>query len=113
MKREIFAKNILTRVKEPKKWFNAHYNMNLYRGCEHGCIYCDSRSQCYGIECFDRVQIKINALNLLEKDLRSKRKKALIGTGAISDPYTPIEKDVQLTIKVHALHELYTDTEAR
>ncbi|MTI56024.1 SPL family radical SAM protein [Geosporobacter ferrireducens] len=97
--REIRAKAILSRVKEPKKWFGVTYNMNIYRGCEHGCIYCDSRSECYGIEDFESVQIKTNAVELLEKELRNKRKKALIGTGAMSDPYTPIEKEYEMTRK--------------
>lgn len=72
--------------------------MNLYRGCTHGCIYCDARSTCYQIQHdFEDIEIKSNAVELLEKALRSKRKKCVIGTGAMSDPYLPLEKKLQLT----------------
>lgn len=78
-------------------WFGANYNMNIYRGCCHGCIYCDSRSECYHIENFDTVRAKENALETIERDLRSKRRKGLILTGSMSDPYNPFEKDAELT----------------
>lgn len=69
--------------------------MNLYRGCSHGCIYCDSRSKCYHMEHdFEDIEIKENAINLLEKALRSKRKKCMIGTGAMTDPYIPLEMEI-------------------
>ncbi len=72
--------------------------MNLYRGCQHHCIYCDSRSLCYGIDAFDRdVLIKANAVELLESELRRKRKKGIIGTGSMNDPYMPLEDKVRLT----------------
>lgn len=72
--------------------------MNLYRGCTHGCIYCDSRSACYQItHAFEDVEIKRNAPELLEAALRKKRKKCMIGTGAMSDPYLPIEEHYELT----------------
>lgn len=72
--------------------------MNLYRGCSHGCIYCDSRSKCYQMDHpFEDIEVKENALNLLERALRSKRKRCMIGTGAMSDPYLPLEKDLKLT----------------
>lgn len=70
--------------------------MNLSRGCVHGCIYCDSRSICYNIDHnFEDVEIKINAPELLEAKLKSKRKKCMIGTGAMSDPYIPIPENLQ------------------
>ena len=78
------AKSILARNKDPR-WFGIDYQMNLYRGCCHGCIYCDSRSECYGIEEFDRVRGKKNALALLEEELRHKRKTGAAATGAMSD----------------------------
>lgn len=90
------AKTIVTRTKNDR-WFGTEYNMNLYRGCCHGCIYCDSRSDCYQIEQFDTVCVKENALALVERDLRQKRKKGLVGTGAMSDPYNPLEEKLQLT----------------
>jgi len=69
--------------------------MNLCRGCIHGCIYCDSRSRCYNMDHdFEDVEIKINAPQLLEEKLRSKRKKCMIGTGAMSDPYIPIDESL-------------------
>lgn len=78
-------------------WFGCDYNMNIYKGCCHGCIYCDSRSSCYGIERFDEVCKKENALRLIEENLRSKRKKGVVATGSMSDPYNPFEKEEKLT----------------
>lgn len=76
------------------------HGMNIYRGCSHGCIYCDSRSRCYRFtHPFEDIEVKQNAPELLEKELRSKRKKGMIGTGAMSDPYMHIEKDLRLTEK--------------
>ena len=73
-------------------------NMNIYRGCTHGCIYCDSRSACYKMNHeFEDVEVKENALILLEDTLKRKRKKCMIFTGSMSDPYLPIEKDLKLT----------------
>ena len=72
--------------------------MNLYRGCQHGCIYCDARSLCYQMNHpFEDIGVKENALPLLEQALRAKRKKCMIGTGAMSDPYMPLEEKLQLT----------------
>lgn len=72
--------------------------MNLYRGCSHGCIYCDSRSTCYGMQhAFEDIEVKANALELLQKELHRKRNKAMISTGAMSDPYLPLEASLQLT----------------
>jgi DNA repair photolyase len=72
--------------------------MNLYRGCQHQCIYCDSRSECYQIEDFnDDVLVKVNAIELLRKELASKRVKGTIGTGSMNDPYMPLERELNLT----------------
>ncbi len=77
-----------------------HCGMNIYRGCTHGCIYCDSRSTCYRFtHPFEDIEVKRNAPELLEKALRAKRKKCMIGTGAMSDPYMHCEKELQLTRK--------------
>ena len=74
--------------------------MNIYRGCSHGCIYCDSRSKCYQFtHPFEDIEVKQNAPELLEKALRSKRKKCMIGTGAMSDPYMHCEEELRLTRK--------------
>jgi len=97
MNKEIQAKVLLSHVKQPDSWFGLKYNMNLYRGCQHQCIYCDSRSLCYGIENFADILIKANAIELLRKELASKRVKGTIGTGSMNDPYMPIEKKVNLT----------------
>lgn len=91
------AKTILSGYAENNMWFGCNYNMNIYKGCCHGCIYCDSRSDCYGVENFDEVRAKENALATIEKELKSKRKKGVIGTGAMSDPYNPFEKELCLT----------------
>ncbi|MCR5747462.1 MAG: radical SAM protein [Lachnospiraceae bacterium] len=75
-----------------------YYGMNIYRGCTHGCIYCDSRSKCYQFtHPFEDIEVKQNAPELLEKALKSKRKKCMIGTGAMSDPYMHCEEDLRLT----------------
>lgn len=71
--------------------------MNLYRGCQHQCIYCDSRSECYQIENFNDILVKVNAIELLDKELRSKRVKGTVGTGSMNDPYMPIEATRNLT----------------
>ncbi len=74
------------------------YGMNIYRGCSHGCIYCDSRSRCYHFtHAFEDIEVKQNAPELLEKELRSKRRKCMIGTGAMSDPYMHCEEKLRLT----------------
>ena len=75
-----------------------HFGMNVYRGCTHGCIYCDSRSKCYQFtHPFEDVEVKQNAPELLEMALKSKRRKAMIGTGAMSDPYMHCEEEILLT----------------
>lgn len=72
---------------------SAKNGMNIYRGCLHGCIYCDSRSLCYQMNHkFEDIEVKANAVRLLENTLRRKRNKCMIGTGAMSDPYMPIEE---------------------
>lgn len=92
----IKAKHIVT--KGPgDSWFGEDYNMNIYKGCCHGCIYCDSRSDCYRIERFDQVRAKENALEIIRDDLRRKAKRGVVATGAMSDPYNPFEKDLLLT----------------
>lgn len=74
--------------------------MNLYRGCTHGCIYCDSRSSIYQINHkFEDIEVKENALELLKKSLKNKRQKVMIGTGSMADPYMPIEKRIEYTRK--------------
>ena len=72
--------------------------MNLYRGCQHGCIYCDSRSLCYQMNhVFEDIEVKENALELLEQALKRKRKPCMIGTGSMTDPYIPLEEELRLT----------------
>ena len=75
-----------------------YYGMNIYRGCTHGCIYCDSRSRCYRFtHPFEDIEVKRNAPELLEEALRSKRQRCMIGTGAMSDPYMHCEEELRLT----------------
>jgi DNA repair photolyase len=97
MVREITAKVLLSSVHQPDSWFGLKYNMNLYRGCQHGCIYCDSRSECYGIDDFSDIQVKVNAIELLRNELSRKRIRGTIGTGSMNDPYMPLEAQRQLT----------------
>lgn len=97
------AKTILRKNKS-SEWFGGDYNMNLYRGCCHGCIYCDSRSDCYQIEDFSTVRAKENCLPILRDELRRKVRTGIVGTGAMCDPYNPFEETEQLTR--HALELL-------
>ncbi|MCJ7568835.1 MAG: radical SAM protein [Anaerolineales bacterium] len=97
MYKPIQAKVLLSHNKQPDTYFGLRYNMNLYRGCEHRCIYCDSRSECYQIEDFDgEVLVKVNAIELLRKELASKRVKGVIGLGSMNDPYMPLEAEFNL-----------------
>ena len=87
---------------------SASNGMNIYRGCTHGCIYCDSRSKCYGFtHPFEDIEVKQNAPALLEQRLRSKRKKCMIGTGAMCDPYMHCEEQLGMTRKCLELIEQY------
>jgi DNA repair photolyase len=95
--RFIPAKTIISGYANNNSWFGNNYNMNIYKGCCHGCIYCDSRSECYRVENFDEVRAKEDALTLIGRELKSKRKTGVIGTGAMSDPYNPFEKEFKLT----------------
>ncbi len=87
---------------------SAQNGMNLYRGCTHGCIYCDSRSKCYQFtHPFEDIEVKQNAPELLEQALRSKRKKCMIGTGAMCDPYMHCEEQLGLTRKCLEIIDRY------
>ncbi len=95
---EVKAKGILS----------AQNGMNIYRGCTHGCIYCDARSTCYQMDhAFEDIAVKVNSPELLEQTLRRKRKKCMIGTGAMSDPYLHLEKDLRLTRRCLELIDEY------
>ena len=90
--------SIIMHFREVKGILSASNGMNLCRGCIHGCIYCDSRSKCYDMKHdFEDVEIKSNAPALLEGSLRRKRKKCMIGTGAMSDPYMPVRESLEIT----------------
>ena len=87
---------------------SAKNGMNLYRGCSHGCIYCDSRSSCYHIEHdFEDIEVKENAIELLENALLRKRSKCMLGTGSMTDPYIPLEAELQNVRKALLLAEQY------
>ena len=100
------AKHILHRTKS-LDWFGAEYTVNLYRGCSHGCIYCDSRSSCYQDPDFDIIKPKRNAISILESELSTRRKSGIIDTGAMSDPYNPLERQLNLTNQFLQLAEKY------
>jgi len=93
----IQAKSIMQKKNNGDKWFGTDYNMNLYKGCCHGCIYCDSRCDCYHIDNFDSVRMKENSINILERDLKSKRNTGVVGIGAMSDTYNPFEAQYEIT----------------
>ena len=91
------TKTIISGYMANNSWFGHNYNMNIYKGCCHGCIYCDSRSECYHVENFDEVRVKENALAIIERELKSKRRTGVVGTGAMSDPYNAFENKYRLT----------------
>lgn len=93
---------------EAKSILSARNGMNVYRGCTHGCIYCDSRSTCYQMDhAFEDVAVKRNAPELLEDALRRKRRRCMIGTGAMCDPYLPLERELQLSRKCLEIIDRY------
>lgn len=100
------AKHLLHRSRSTE-WFGTDHTMNIYRGCCHGCLYCDSRSDCYQIGEFDRVRAKADALRILRDDLARKVRPAFIATGAMSDPYNPFEAELQLTRHALELIDAY------
>ncbi|MCL1830301.1 MAG: radical SAM protein [Oscillospiraceae bacterium] len=92
-----------------KTILSAKNGMNLYRGCTHGCIYCDSRSRCYGMDHdFEDIEVKQDAIYILEEQLKRKRKVGMIGTGAMCDPYIPLEEELLITRKSLELIESYS-----
>jgi DNA repair photolyase len=94
--------------KEVKAILSPSNGMNLYRGCTHGCIYCDSRSRCYNMQHdFEDIEVKVNAPELLEDALRRKRNKCMIGTGSMCDPYMHIETELKMTQKCLELIDNY------
>ncbi|MGL5676553.1 MAG: radical SAM protein [Cellulosilyticaceae bacterium] len=91
-----------------KTILSAQNGMNIYRGCTHGCIYCDSRSTCYQMNhSFEDIEVKKDAPALLEKQLRSKRKPCMIGTGAMCDPYIHLEEKLEMTRQCLEVIEKY------
>jgi len=93
---------------EYKTILSPQNGMNIYRGCTHGCIYCDSRSECYQIKHdFEDIEIKLNAVRILEEHLRKRRKPCMIGTGAMCDPYIHLEDELQITRQCFKLIERY------
>lgn len=86
--------------KKYKKILSAQNGMNIYRGCTHGCIYCDTRSNCYQLNHeFTDIEVKEDAFILLDNELSTKRKPCMVGTGSMSDPYLHLEKELQYTRK--------------
>lgn len=100
------AKHLLHRNKSTE-WFGTDHTLNLYRGCCHGCIYCDSRSACYQNWDFDTVKAKADALRILRDDLARKVRPAFIGMGSMSDPYNPFEQELRLTRHALELIDAY------
>lgn len=93
---------------QAKGILSARNGMNLYRGCSHGCIYCDSRSKCYQINHpFEDIEVKENALELLESALKKKRQKCMIGTGSMTDPYIPLELELKYVRRALELIDQY------
>jgi len=104
---EISAKTLLTRNKNADYWFGNDYNVNFYRGCNHGCIYCDSRSECYHNDDFDTIKPKKDAMLIFERELMKKKFKGVVGIGAMSDSYNPLENRLLLTEKALGLISKY------
>ena len=93
----LHTKTILSKVKYGEEWYGVDYNMNLYRGCSHGCIYCDSRSNCYHIDNFDVPKGKEDSLAILETEISKKHDHGVVGIGSMSDTYNPFEKQYEIT----------------
>ena len=91
------VKTVLSKVQYGNEWYGIDYNMNLFRGCLHSCIYCDSRSNCYRIDNFDIVKGKEHVLSILEKELVHKKKRGVVGIGSMSDTYNPMEMKYKMT----------------
>ena len=95
-------------LKKVKGILSSSNGMNLYRGCTHGCIYCDSRSKCYHMEhAFEDVEVKENAIVLLENALKRKRLKCMLSTGSMTDPYIPLEDEFSSVRKALSLAYKY------
>jgi len=112
--REIEAKSILRKHKKIDSWFISHYGMNLYRGCAHNCVYCDGRSEGYYVdgEFGENVSVKVNAIEILRRELNPRRKRTplkrsfIMMGGGVGDSYQPAEKKYQLTRRaLHLVHE--------
>lgn len=114
MIRHVEAKSILSGLRREDTFFGITYNMNLYRGCQHGCIYCDTRSECYGINDISTISVKRNALELLTKELSSRRRnRATIGTGSMNDPYMSLEKELKERCCMRSIMEVIAEKEER
>ena len=100
----IRVKRLIHPVKGGSGWFGVTHNTNIYRGCNHGCIYCDSRSNCYKISNFDQIKAKENADIMIENELKTKTKKGILGMGGMNDPYNDYEKTLEYTR--HALKSI-------
>lgn len=103
----ITSKKIIHTNKPTEYWFDFKYNMNIYHGCNHACIYCDSRSDCYNIYDFNKVRAKENSTQMINDELRNKRVKGIIATGAMSDPYNTFEQNLELTREALKLVDYY------
>ena len=100
------AKHLVNRNRSTA-WFGSDYTMNIYRGCNHGCIYCDSMSECYRIDDFGTVRAKADALAIIRDDLRRKVRKGIVATGSMSDPYNSFERELSLTARALQLLDAY------
>lgn len=101
------TRTIMTKSKNKLNWFGIDYHMNLYKGCSYGCIYCDARSDIYHIKDFDTIKSKINALDILENELKSKNYKGVVSFGTLSDPYNELESKYKITRKALELIKKY------
>lgn len=93
----IRAKQLVHSQNSGQSWFGTTHNINIYRGCNQDCIYCDSRSSCYQIDNFDEIKVKQDADILIDQELSSKYKKGIIGLGGMNDPYNVYEKTLKYT----------------
>jgi DNA repair photolyase len=100
----IRVKKMIHPMKDGQYWFGATHNVNIYRGCNQGCIYCDSRSSCYKVPNFDQVKVKENADIMIDQELSTKIKKGIISMGGMSDPYNIYENELEYTR--HALESI-------
>jgi DNA repair photolyase len=99
----ITVKSILNKTKRRDPWFLDDYTINPYSGCSFNCLYCYIRGSKYGTHMEEKLSVKTNAVELLDKQLGNRAKKGQYGIIVLSsatDPYLQFEAEEQLTRQI-------------